>query len=137
MLPDPQSMCFLIADISGYTRYLAGVELDHSVDVLADLLGVIVSSLQPGFRLSRVEGDAAFMFTPGETIDGSLLLDTVEGCYFAFRRRRRDIYQSTSCACNACARIPDLDLKFIVHHGPALIQEVAGRQELHGVDARV
>ncbi len=137
MLPEPQSMCFLIADISGYTRYLAGVELDHSVDVLADLLGVIVSSLQPGFRLSRVEGDAAFMFTPGETIDGSLLLDTVEGCYFAFRRRRRDIYQSTSCACNACARIPDLDLKFVVHHGPALIQEVAGRQELHGVDAIV
>lgn len=137
MLPKPQSMCFLIADISGYTRYLAGVELDHSVDVLADLLEVVVSSLQPGFNLSRVEGDAAFMFTPGDVIDGSMLLDTVEGCYFAFRRRRRDVFQSTSCACNACARIPELDLKFIVHHGPALIQEVAGRRELHGVDAIV
>ncbi len=134
MLPQPQGMCFLIADISGYTRYLAGVELDHSVDVLSDLLEVIVSNLQPGFQLSRVEGDAAFMFAPGETHDGTMLLDTIEGCYFAFRRRRRNIYQSTSCPCNACAKIPDLDLKFIVHHGPALIQEVAGRRELHGVD---
>jgi uncharacterized protein YndB with AHSA1/START domain len=137
MLPTAQPMCFLIADISGYTRYLAGVELEHSLDVLTDLLDVIVSALKPNFRLSRVEGDAAFMFAPGETLDGSMLLDTIEGCYFGFRRRRRDIHQSTSCPCNACLRIPDLDLKFIVHHGPALIQEVAGRQELLGVDAIV
>ena len=137
VLPTPQPTCFLIADISGYTRYLAGVELEHSIDVLTDLLDVIVSALQPGFRLSRVEGDAAFMYTPGEEIDGSMLLDTIEGCYFGFRRRRRDIHQSTACPCNACLRIPELDLKFIVHHGPALIQEVAGRRELLGVDAIV
>lgn len=137
MLPTAQPTCFLIADISGYTRYLAGVELEHSIDVLTDLLDVIVSALKPNFRLSRVEGDAAFMFAQGESLDGSMLMDTIEGCYFGFRRRRRDIVQSTSCPCNACLRIPDLDLKFIVHHGPALIQEVAGRQELLGVDAIV
>ncbi|MDH3249480.1 MAG: DUF2652 domain-containing protein [Acidimicrobiia bacterium] len=137
MLPTAQPTCFLIADISGYTRYLARVELEHSIDVLTDLLDVIVSALRPNFRLSRVEGDAAFMFAQGESLDGSMLLDTIEGCYFGFRRRRRDIVQSTSCPCNACLRIPDLDLKFIVHHGPALIQEVAGRQELLGVDAIV
>ncbi len=137
MLPAAQPMCMLIADISGYTRYLAGVELEHSLDVLTDLLDVIVSGLKPNFRLSRVEGDAAFMFAPGETLDGSMLMDTIEGCYFGFRRRRRDIHQSTSCPCKACLRIPDLDLKFIVHHGPTLIQEVAGRQELLGVDAIV
>jgi hypothetical protein len=26
----PEPVCLLIADISGYTRYLAGVELDHA-----------------------------------------------------------------------------------------------------------
>ena len=137
VLPTAQPTCFLIADISGYTRYLARVELEHSIDVLTDLLDVIVSALKPNFRLSRVEGDAAFMYASGEDLDGSMLMDTIEGCYFGFRRRRRDIRQSTSCPCNACLRIPDLDLKFIVHHGPALIQEVAGRRELLGVDAIV
>lgn len=137
MLPTAQPTCFLIADISGYTRYLAGVELEHSLDVLTDLLDVIVSALRPGFRLSRVEGDAAFMYASGDELDGSMLLDTIESCYFGFRRRRRDIHQSTSCPCNACLRIPELDLKFIVHHGPALIQEVAGRRELLGMDAIV
>ena len=137
MLPQAQPTTFLIADISGYTRYLAGVELDHSMDILSDLLNTIVTALRPNFRLSRVEGDAAFMFAPGENVDGSMLLDTIERCYFGFRRRRRDVRRATSCECDACLRIPELDLKFIVHHGPALVQEVAGHQELHGVDAIV
>lgn len=132
-----QPTCFLIADISGYTGYVAGVELDHAQDILSDLLGAIVSSLRPGFRLSRIEGDAAFMYAPIEHIDGSTLLDAIERCYFVFRRRRRDVRQATTCPCDACLRIPDLDLKFVVHHGPALVQKVAGRQELLGVGAIV
>ena len=30
MLPKPKSAYFVIADISGYTSFLAGVELDHA-----------------------------------------------------------------------------------------------------------
>jgi uncharacterized protein YndB with AHSA1/START domain len=126
--------CLLIADISGYTGYLAGVELDHAQDILADLMGTIVSALRPGFRLAKLEGDAAFTFAITEKVDGSLLLDTIERCYFGFRRRRRDVRQATSCECNACRRIPDLNLKFVVHHGTILRQRVAGRQELLGPD---
>ena len=130
-------MCLLIADISGYTGYLADVELNHAQDILADLIGAVVSALRPNFRLSKLEGDAAFTYMPAAQIDGSMLLDTTERCYFGFRRRRRDVSQATSCECNACARIPDLDLKFVVHHGLAVIQKVAGRQELIGSDVIV
>ena len=108
-----ESACLVIADISGYTGYLAGVELDHAQDILADLMGTIVSGLRPGFRLAKLEGDAAFTFAVTEKVDGSLLLDTIERCYFGFRRRRRDVRQATSCECNACVRIPDLNLKFV------------------------
>ena len=66
-----------------------------------------------------------------------MLLDTIERCYFGFRRRRRDVRQATSCECNACSRIPDLDLKFVVHHGAAIHQKVAGSQELLGSDVIV
>ena len=134
MLSVARPTCFLIADISGYTGYLADVELDHAQDILADLIGAVVTALRPNFRLAKLEGDAAFTFAPIEQIDGSLLLDTIERCYFGFRRRRRDVRQATSCECNACARIPDLDLKFVVHHGEAILQKVAGRQELLGSD---
>jgi len=134
MLAAAQPTCLLIADISGYTGYLADVELDHAQDILADLVGAVVSALRPNFRLAKLEGDAAFTAMTGERIDGSMLLDTIERCYFGFRRRRRDVRQATSCDCNACVRIPDLDLKFVVHHGVAITQRVAGRQELLGSD---
>jgi Protein of unknown function (DUF2652)/Polyketide cyclase / dehydrase and lipid transport len=132
-----ESACLLIADISGYTGYLAGVEIDHAQDILADLMGTIVSALRPGFRLAKLEGDAAFTYAITDRIDGSLLLDTIERCYFGFRRRRRDVRQATSCECNACMRIPDLNLKFVVHHGTILRQRVAGRDELLGSDVIV
>jgi len=137
MLSAAQPTCFLIADISGYTGYLADVELDHAQDILADLIGAVVTALRPNFRLAKLEGDAAFTFATVERIDGSMLLDTIERCYFGFRRRRRDVRQATSCECNACSRIPDLDLKFVVHHGDAILQKVAGRQELLGSDVIV
>ena len=123
-----ESACLLLTDISGYTGYLAGVELDHAQDILADLIGTIVSALRPSFRLAKLEGDAAFTFAITEKLDGSLLLDTIERCYFSFRRRRRDVRQATSCDCNACVRIPDLNLKFVVHHGTILRQRVAGQR---------
>jgi len=137
MLTAPKPTCFLIADISGYTRYLGGVELDHAQDILADLIGSVVSALGPNFSLAKLEGDAAFTYHPAETVDGSMLLDTIERCYFGFRRRRRDVRQATSCECDACSRIPDLDLKFVVHHGPAIYQDVAGHSELLGADVIV
>ncbi|HET9851922.1 MAG TPA: DUF2652 domain-containing protein [Candidatus Limnocylindrales bacterium] len=129
--------CLLIADISGYTAYLAGVELDHAQDILADLIGTVVTTLRPTFRLAKLEGDAAFMAAPEGETDGSLLLDTIERCYFGFRRRRRDVRQATSCECDACMRIPDLNLKFVVHTGPVVRQDMAGLEELIGRDVIV
>jgi Protein of unknown function (DUF2652)/Polyketide cyclase / dehydrase and lipid transport len=137
MLPAAQPTGFLIADISGYTGYLADVELDHAQDILADLIGTVVTSLRPNFRLAKLEGDAAFTYMNAEKVDGSMLLDTIERCYFGFRRRRRDVRQATSCDCNACAQIPDLDLKFVAHYGLAMHQKVAGREELLGSDVIV
>jgi hypothetical protein len=61
-----------------------------------------------------------------------MLLDTIEETYFSFRARRRDIAQSTVCDCDACARIPQLDLKFISHHGRFVRNNLEGSVELTG-----
>lgn len=133
----PQPTCLLIADISGYTGYLSAVEIDHAQDILGDLVETIVTSLGPSFTLAKLEGDAAFTYLQTEKVDGSMLLDTIERCYFGFRRRRRDVQQATTCECNACLRIPDLDLKFVVHFGSVMFQEIAGSKELLGSDVIV
>ena len=40
----PEPACLAIADITGYTRFLAGTELDHAQDILADLTNTVVTS---------------------------------------------------------------------------------------------
>jgi uncharacterized protein YndB with AHSA1/START domain len=132
MLSQPESACLVIADITGYTGFLAGAELDHAQDILADLMNTVVMSFRPTFRLAKLEGDAAFVYVIAPELDGSALQDTIERCYFAFRRRLRDIGQASQCECNACILIPRLDLKFVVHHGLVARQRMAGREELVG-----
>lgn len=127
----------VLTDISGYTTYLLGTELEHAQDVLSDLMGVVVTNLQPPLHVSKLEGDAVFSYAIDGTCGASTLLDTIERSYFAFRSRQRDIAHATSCTCDACRQIPSLDLKFIVHHGSFVRRELAGNEELTGRDVIV
>jgi hypothetical protein len=137
MLPKPESGYFVIADISGYTSFLAGVELDHAQDIIADLMDTVVKGLRPPFRLAKFEGDAAFVYAATAKIDGSMLQDIIESAYFTFRRRLRDIKQASVCGCKACAAMGDLDFKFVAHHGEMVKQKMGGREELAGRDVIV
>jgi len=123
----------VIADIGGYTRYLSGVELEHSADVLADLLQTVVNAFEPNLRVAKVEGDAVFVYDGGEA-DGSVLVDALSGAYIAFMRRRRTVTQLTTCGCDACRSIGDLGLKIVAHRGDYAIHEIAGKTELVGRD---
>jgi len=134
MLPQAENACFLIADITGYTGFLAGVELDHAQDIIADLMDTVLKCLRPLFRLEKFEGDAVLVYAVGDSFDGHLVQDAIECAYFTFRRRLRDIKQSTSCECNACSRMQDLDFKFVCHHGAFIRQKMGGREELAGRD---
>lgn len=126
----------LIADIGGYTRYLTGVELEHAHDVLADLIGGIAATLGTTFRVDEIEGDAVFCHWTGD-LSADQLVELVRGVYFGFKRRQRDIDHNTSCTCRACASIPELDLKFVVHHGEFVERKMAGRGQLVGTDVIV
>ena len=58
MLPKPELAYFAIADISGYTNFLAGVELDHAQDIIADFMRdntKITTFARPHHQLMRVE----------------------------------------------------------------------------------
>ena len=134
MLPRAEKACFAIADISGYTHFVSGVELDHAQDIIADIMDTLVRALRPPFRLAKFEGDAAFVYALADKVDGSLVQDSIEQAYFAFRKRLRSIKQASSCECQACRRMQSLDVKFVVHHGEFIRQKMSGREELAGRD---
>lgn len=134
MVPAAEDGCLVIADVAGYTRFLRDSELEHAQDVLADLMETVVGGFRPALRISKLEGDAVLAYALGAEIEGSMLLDAIDQTYFAFRSRLRDIGQATTCECNACRLIPDLDLKFVAHHGRFMLHMVAGSEELTGSD---
>ena len=132
-----REVVLLLADLSGYTAYLAASEPERAPALAADLVETVVRQLRPTFRLEKLEGDAAFMVAPTDRLTGPALLDAIDATTAAFRTRLRSLSQSTTCDCEACRRIPELGLKFVVHAGDVVTQRVAGRTELAGVAAIV
>lgn len=128
----------LIADISGYTSFVAGTELDHSHEILADLLETICEKIESVLTIHKLEGDAVFAYVPELKITrGETVLELIESTYVAFRDKQTSIKRATTCTCNACRNIPSLDLKFIVHHGDYIIQQVRDIREMVGTDVNV
>ncbi len=141
----------LLADISGYTGFLHGVADAHrSIIVEADepppayallssLLDAMVERVAPPFRLVKFEGDALFAVAddPDMGLRGASVLACMRGCYASFESLLAQAGAGWTCTCTACARINDLGLKLILHHGDYVAQPIAGREELAGPDVIV
>jgi class 3 adenylate cyclase len=135
---ETQKGYLLLADISGYTSYVASTELTHSQEILSELLEVIVSHFKRQLVIHKLEGDAVFAYTPISNIQrGESLLELIESTYLAFRSRRDAARRRTTCTCNACRNISNLDLKFLVHYGEFFVQDVMGAKELVGSDVNL
>lgn len=138
MNEEPPRGYLILADITGYTSYLAGVELTHAQDVLAELLELIVERFKPLLNVVKLEGDAVFAHLPHtQILRAESLLELLEATYLEFRDRVETIRRNTTCQCNACRSIPNLDLKFFVHFGAYLVQRVSGITELVGSDVNL
>ena len=130
-----QNGYLVVADISGYTSYLARTELEHAQEVLSELLELVVSRLTPPLTLAGLGGDAVFVYAAQSRLPrGELLLELIESTYVAFKDRVEAVRRRTTCTCNACRAISSLDLKFVAHAGAYGVQTIAGRSELVGAD---
>lgn len=128
----------VLADISGFTSYLAQVELDHAHEVLRELLETIVGKFKTLLTLSKLEGDAVFAYASAARVPrGETLLELMESTYVAFRDQVEAARRRTTCQCRACRAIPSLDLKFFIHHGDYVVQHVSGIRELVGSDVNL
>jgi hypothetical protein len=129
---------FVIADISGYTSFVAKTELEHSHEILSELLGLLVEKFTPLMVISKLEGDAVFAYTAESTFArGDTLIEFLESTYVAFRDQQVSMRHKTTCTCAACQNIPSLDLKFIAHHGDFIVQMIGNVRELVGSDVNL
>ena len=131
--PPIETGYLVLADLSGFTPFVAKTEIDHAQVILADLLALLRSRLTPALRLAEVEGDALFLFAPDSRVTrGETLLELLEGTYVAFHDGIRMAERNAVCPCAACRMIPSLDLKFVTHWGEYVIQDVGGAAKPFG-----
>jgi len=129
---------FIITDISGYTAYLTESELDHAQAILQSLFDAQLSNIAFPLKISGFQGDAIFMYTPENAfVNPQTFLETLENLYIVFSETLRQMQFNTTCPCNACKNIRNLDLKMCIHYGEYLVQELGGREELLGPDVIV
>jgi hypothetical protein len=123
----------VIADVSGYTSFMAETELAHSQEIMGNLLTLVLNSFTPTLQLVEVEGDAVFVYASQKKLErGETLLEIIESAYVTFRDHLLTMKRSTTCTCRACQEIPRLDLKFFTHFGEYATQKVAGREKIVG-----
>ncbi len=144
--PEPSAgeRYLLLADISGYTGFMTGVEHEHGVDfsagipaayaVLGALLDAVVEGVEPDFGLVKLEGDAVFAAAPAARLDGrgDDVLETVGAMYQSFIDRRTRAIPANDHICIACPAVAHLDLKVVLHRGHAVRQSVGSGSDLLG-----
>ncbi len=121
-----------IADISGYTGFVASTEIEHSREILAELLDVTSRELEKHLRLARIQGDA--LICVGERDE---IIACLESAFLSFHRRVRAMVAANTCQCNACQSVPSLTLKFIAQHGTYSTVTVRGTVDLVGADVNI
>ena len=124
----------VLADISGYTAFVAATELEHSERLVTILLDQIVATFRDRLEMAQLEGDAIFLV--GDRSDADIV-GWLEDCYIGFHHRLLEVLANTTCGCAACERGPTLTLKLIAHHGVYSRQQIGSTTQVHGVDVIV
>lgn len=125
----------LVADISGYTEFLTGSELEHGHAIVQEVMACLTRQLGPSLRIVKYEGDAVLCYVEdGRVQDPNLLLDLLDEGYLAFSDRLFNIQKGSTCTCRACKNAPSLDLKYILHHGQFVVADQGRGEDLSGPD---
>lgn len=110
-----QRAVLLIADIGGCTNYMHWnrKHLAHAQWTVAQLLESVIDAAK-GMKLAKLEGDAAFLGTRGNT--SVLVCDRPRRCA---RGSARGASRSKDhpCDCKSCEQRDNLSIKFVAHEG--------------------
>ena len=134
-----QKSALVLADISGYTRFVVLHRLNilHAEQIITELMEAIASKARYPLRLNKLEGDAAFFVAPIAADDDTALDDVIGQAsefFTAFRNKQVEQVESTTggCPCDACQTLEKLRLKVVVHVGEVVKKKVGEFDEVAG-----
>lgn len=133
----------LIADISGYTKFMKqhAISVTHAKQIIVRLLKALMQTAKPPLKVAELEGDAVFFYARVDKGDAAAIAqqvkDQIMTFFSAFKKEISVINSLTSCACDACTHISDLQLKQVVHAGNVEVEKIAQFEKLFGLDVIV
>ncbi len=142
MEPREKQLVIVLADISGYTKFMVANQLSavHGQIVITGLIETILREVDIPLRLQEIEGDAVFLYAehPGDDDGWRDVLDQVRTklprFFEVFLEAAALAAESTPCNCEICSNAEDLTLKVIVHSGTAVFHSIAGASQVSGTD---
>jgi hypothetical protein len=126
-----------IPDISGFTRFVTEMEIEHSRHIIQELLEILIDSNEIGLEISEVEGDAILFYKFGQSPDLEQLYKQVEKMFCSFHRHILAYEHRRICQCKACNTTLGLSLKVITHYGEFTGYNVKNFNKLIGKDVIV
>ena len=75
-----------IRDISGFSKFVNEVEIEHSRFIIQQLLDLLINANDSGLEISEIEGDAILFYKFGEPEQLSVLYNQVEKMFRAFHQ---------------------------------------------------
>ncbi len=135
-------VALVMADISGYTRFMKihTMSLLHAEAIITELLEAVLDHAEFPLTLSKLEGDAAFMYA---TLDDDRqtaaaatrdILRQVTAFFEAFHAKERALIACDTCRCEGCNHIAELKLKAFLHVGEVAFKKIRQFEELAGED---
>lgn len=126
-----------IPDISGFTRFVSEMEIDHSRHIIQELLEILVNANTMGLEISEIEGDAILFYKYGDAPGLQAIYKQVEKMFCEFHRHISAYEYSRLCQCKACRAAIGLSLKVITHYGEFTGYNVKNFNKLIGKDVIV
>lgn len=123
-----------IPDISGFTRFVNETEIEHSRQIIQELLETVINANDIGMEISEIEGDAILFYKFGEIPALEELYGQVERMFCAFHRNVLAYDMRKYCQCRACVSVTELTLKVITHYGEFTGYNVKTFNKLIGKD---
>ena len=126
-----------IPDISGFTRFVKEVEIDHSRLIIQELLELLIDANEMGLTISEIEGDAILFYKFGGKPSPEELYQQVKKMFTSFHQSLMAYEARRYCQCTACLSAINLTLKVITHYGEFTEYSVKHYNQLIGKDVIV
>lgn len=111
-----QALIF-IPDISGFTKFVTECSIDHSNQIISNLINIIVNSNFLGLKVAEIEGDAVLFYLKGTPPKKEEIIQQSKRMFIDFHTNLKAMERNFFCKCGSCLTASNLTLKFIAHYG--------------------